>query len=48
LPGTGNKPLDPLAVRAIHRTLVEMSAESLAAHLGSILRNFISSEKHFG
>ena len=33
LPGTGNKPLDPLAVRAIHRTLVEMSAESLAAHL---------------
>ncbi len=33
LPGTGNKPLDPLAVRAIHRTLVEMSTESLAAHL---------------
>ena len=33
LPGTGNKPLDPLAVRAIHRTLTEMSAESLAAHL---------------
>jgi hypothetical protein len=33
LPGTGNKPLDPLAVRAIHRTLVEMSSESLAAHL---------------
>ena len=33
LPGTGNKPLDPLAVRAIHRTLVEMSAENLAAHL---------------
>lgn len=33
LPGSGNKPLDPLAVSAVHRTLVDTPAPTLAVHL---------------
>jgi len=33
LPGHGNKPLDPMAVSAVHRTLVDTPAPILAVHL---------------
>ena len=33
LPGGGNKPLDPMAVSAVHRTIVDTEARILAVHL---------------
>ena len=36
LPGNGNKPLDALAVSAVHRTLVDTPAPILAVHLTKV------------